>query len=318
MIAIQLSMLRKLNDPPINGDLGAEKAQSFESLMTNVVVPESSEPPSVFKYVDYRLFLNDFYEFRKMTNPQYSMSLFARKAGLGQSSRGYLRLVVAGKRNLSAHTIRRFIEAMGLAPKESLYFENLVLLNQAKSEKDKDFYLKRLTLAAEGKTTRQFEIMVSQYHYFSHWYYVVIRELVALRDFQADPGWISQQLGGRITKRQAQEALSELEKLELIKRMPDGKVAQSQPVVTLPTGGYSQGMQKFHLEMMERAKEAILEKKSHERHTSSVTVSCNFDLFPEIVAEIDRFSDHLCLKFGDALSTADSVIQINFQTFKII
>ncbi|MEK6707082.1 MAG: TIGR02147 family protein, partial [Bdellovibrionota bacterium] len=95
---------------------------------------------SVFEFTDYRAYLKTFYEAKKDANTHYSMSTFARKAGLGQNSRGYLKLVIEGKRSLTPHTLRRFVEALGLAAREAMYFENLVYFNQAKTSKDREYY----------------------------------------------------------------------------------------------------------------------------------------------------------------------------------
>jgi uncharacterized protein (TIGR02147 family) len=66
----------------------------------------SAKAPVVYDFTNYRDFLKAFFEFKKLTNPAYSASMFARKAGLGENSRGYLKLVIEDKRNLSSLTIR--------------------------------------------------------------------------------------------------------------------------------------------------------------------------------------------------------------------
>src|SRR5262245_27359191 len=112
--------------------------------------PTSSLNPSVFGFTDYREFLRSFHEARKAADAGYSMSTFTRRAGLGANSRGYLKLIMEGKRNLTPHTIRRFAEAMELGPKEAMHFESLVYFNQARTAKDREYYLKRISVSAHG------------------------------------------------------------------------------------------------------------------------------------------------------------------------
>jgi uncharacterized protein (TIGR02147 family) len=272
---------------------------------------------NIFEFTDYRGYLKAFYETKKKTNAAYSMSSFARKAGLGHNSRGYLKLIIEGKRNLTTHTIRRFSEALALQPREALYFENLVYFNQAKTAKDKEYYFQRVTISTAGTESKPFEIMRSQYQFYSNWYYVAVWALASLPDFQETPEWISAQLRGKISRKEAAEALQILTTLGMLRRDPMGRLVPSDPLVRHPGGFFTKISQKFHIEMMERAKEAMLEDEYEERNASGLTLSCERALMPQIKLAIDDFRDDLNLKFGIPTSKADSVIQCNFQIFQI-
>ena len=294
----------------------ASPVQKGEILKTESKATTSSLKTDVFEFTDYRVFLKAFYEFKKSTNPNYSMSTFVRRAGLGENSRGYLKLVIEGKRNLTANTLRRFSEALSLNAKEALYFENLVYFNQAKTLKDREYYIERLGASAQGRESKQFELMKSKYQYWSNWYYVVIRELVGLSSFQEDSAWISNQLRNKISRRQAQDALKNLESLELIRRdVKTGKLVQSEPLVKHSGTFFNEVICKYHLEMMERAKEALRDDTYEDRSASSVTLSCEHSKMPEIRKAIADFRDELNLKFGTG-PRADTVFQVNFQLFQ--
>jgi len=260
--------------------------------------------------------LKAFFDAKKTKSPQYSMSAFIRRAGLGHSSRGYFKMIVDGTRNLSVHTIRRFIEALDLTAKEALYFENLVCFNQAKSDKDKDFYFQRLKLAAKNDSSRQLDLLESQYMYYCNWYVIAVRELVGLTEFIEEPAWIVKQLRGKISKKQAEEALSHLEKLGLIKHDPSGKLIQSEPLVKYNRGAFSALMHKFHLEMMDRAREGLAEDESPDLQFSCVTLSCNRALVADIKNDIDAFRDTICTKYGIS-NDPDAVVQLNLQLFQL-
>jgi len=280
-------------------------------------VEDKDKVPRVFAFVDYRLFLKKYYEIRKEKDPHYSMSRFVRRAGLGENSRGYFKLVVGGKRNLTPHTVRRFSEALNLSPQEAIYFENLVFFNQSKSHRDQQYYFKRLTLTAKGYQTPQLELMESQYLYYSQWYFVAIRELVDLEEFQSDPKWISAQLRNKITKIQAEEALIHLERLQLIKKHEKRGWIQSTPLVKFKGGSFNELVEHFHEQMMERAREALHEDPYETRHASSVTLSCSEKNFQDILEEINRFRDYLTQTYGSKSKKIDAVIQMNFQIFQL-
>lgn len=245
------------------------------------------------------------------------MSTFVRKAGLGANSRGYLKLIIEGKRNLTPHTLRRFVDALGLSPKEGLYFENLVYFNQAKTQEDRDYYFERLRCSAQGNETQQFELLNSQYHFCSNWYYVAVRELVGLLDFQEDLGWIVTQLKNKISRRQAQDALNDLEKLGLIRRAENGRLVQSEPLIKYKGGFFNEIIQKFHLQMLDRAKDSLVEDAYEDRAASSVTLSCDQEMLPQIKKRIDEFRDQITLEFGTSSARPDTVIQCNFQIFPL-
>ncbi|HUP58704.1 MAG TPA: TIGR02147 family protein, partial [Bdellovibrionota bacterium] len=154
------------------------------------VVLSKGERVNIFEFTDYRTYLKAFYETKKVTNPAYSMSTFTRRAGLGHNSRGYLKLIIEGKRNLTPHTVRRFADALGLQPREALYFENLVYFNQAKTPKDKDYYFQRVSISTAGRESKPFELLRSQYQFYSNWYYVAVWSLAGLPSFNEDPEWI--------------------------------------------------------------------------------------------------------------------------------
>jgi len=271
----------------------------------------------LYSFTNYREYLNAFYISKRAKNPNYSMSTFVRKAGLGENSRGYLKLVIEGKRNLTSTTVRRFIDALALKGKEALYFENLVFFNQAKNAKDKNYYFGRLEAAADGKNSEQFELLRAHYQYHTSWYYVAVRELVGLSNFNEDATWITAALRNKINRRQAQEAISVLLQLGMIRRSETGKLMQSEPLVKYTGGTFSEIHHQFHLEMIERAKESLISDSYEERNGSGLTLSCDYSKLPEIKREIDIFRDKVNLLFGVGSQNPDTVFQINIQLFQL-
>ena len=167
---------------------------------------------SIYEYNDFRDFLTDSLKKLQDSNPNYSATAFCRKAGFGENSRGYFGLIINKKRNLGPKGIRGFARALKLSEREALHFENLVSFNQAQAEEEKRHAYNRLKKSMRT-FSRAYEILSSQYHYLSSWYYVAIRELVALKDFSPDESWISQKLKKRVTKKQVRQALADLQSL---------------------------------------------------------------------------------------------------------
>ncbi|MBN22890.1 MAG: hypothetical protein CL678_16510 [Bdellovibrionaceae bacterium] len=296
------------------------KETVFESLPPKkpTIGQIPSEVLSVFNYVDYREFLANSYEAKKKKNPSFSESAFCRKAGLGQNSRGYLKLVIQGKRNLTLNTMRGFIEALNLDPHEAIYFENLVFYNQSKKGKDKEYYFQRLCASSEGKESEQLLLKKSQWNYYSHWYYVAVRQIIGLSDFKNDLQWISKKLRNKVNTTEIQQAIHDLERMGLI-RKENNTWVQSQPHVKYSSGKYNHIYRKFQSEMLERAKEALFEDDYEERYVSSVTLTCPYEHIDELKKMIDEFRRKVSLSLSSSSEIQDqnTVFHLGIELFQI-
>src|SRR5690606_31088132 len=102
--------------------------------------PEGGTPPNIFQYLDYRLYPEDYCQWRRANDPS-----FARDAGLPASSSSLLPAVIKGRRSLSQNLRVKFSRAMGLPEREAQYFETLVQFNQAKGMTEKNHFFARLS-----------------------------------------------------------------------------------------------------------------------------------------------------------------------------
>ena len=89
---------------------------------------------SVIEYEDYRLFMNDYYEWKKRTSA-FSWREFTKKGGF--TCPNYMKLVCEGKSGLSKTGIERAADAMDLIGAEREYFRQLVKFGQSKRDADK-------------------------------------------------------------------------------------------------------------------------------------------------------------------------------------
>lgn len=274
--------------------------------------------PSPYDFTDFRAYLQAFLDAKKAANPAYSASAFVRKAGLGANSRGYLKRVIDGKRNLTAATVRSFSEALGLQVKESLYFENLVYFNQAEKPQDKKYYFERLVGSASGSKSKPLAIMESQLRYFNHWYTVAIRELVAVEGFVEDASWISKSLRGKVSVAEVRQAIEDLLNIGLLKRNAEtGKLEQCEELIQIAGGVYNSYWQQTLLGFIDRGREAIENDEYLTRNASFVTLSLPIDRMAELKSAIDEFRDQITKKFGVSDRAADSVVNVNVQLFQL-
>jgi uncharacterized protein (TIGR02147 family) len=269
--------------------------------------------PKIFEYANYREYLRCYYEYMKGESAaSFSFRRFSREAGF--SSPSVLKLVIDGKRNLSEESVQRFARAIGLNQSETEFFRNLVMLNQASDMEDKRFYAQQLL---KSRNYRKLNPLKSvQFDYFSKWFYVAVRELVATEDFREDPEWIAQALNPPITRAEAADALEVLQKLGVITRNEQGQLEQTNRALGSGDDVDSTSLVGFHRQMIEKGSEALERFKGDEREVSSLSFGADEETAAQIKELVKRFKKELSAIVLNTTS-ASAVYQLNLQFFPI-
>lgn len=273
----------------------------------------AKEPPiSVFAYLDYRAFLRDYYAAKKGASRAFSYRSFSKRAGV--SSPNYLKLVIEGKRSLSAKMAERFATACSLDADASRYFAHLVGFNQAKTSVERAQFYDKLTGFQRYRQAHKLELAHAAY--YSDWYMPAIRELAASAHFREDPEWIADQLIPKIAPLQAQRALETLTDLGLLVRSPEGKLVQADALVS--TGPETRGLHiaAFHRAMTQRAIESIDLVPAPERDISSLTLCLGRGGLQTLKERLQRVRREL-LELSAMETDPEQVVQVNFQLFPL-
>lgn len=182
--------------------------------------------PDIFKFIDYREFLQAWLNHRKSVEPGYSFRIFAQAAGL---ARGTLPNVLSRARsNPRPETLDAFAQAMSLSPSERNYLGKLVELDGIDSLSHRREFLADMVGARAFRQSEKMEDRPSAFERLaSRWYYGAIRELAGHPGFRADPAWIASVLVPAISVDEAREALKTLVEL--------GVLVEEQGRLTLPT-----------------------------------------------------------------------------------
>jgi uncharacterized protein (TIGR02147 family) len=266
---------------------------------------------SIYDYTDYRLYLRDYYEEQKTKNPAFSYRYFARKAGFNSS--GLYKDIVDGRTGITRSLILRFATAMKLSPKQQEYFETLVYFNEAKTVEEKKLYFERLMKYHNSKA---FRVDASQYKYYSNWYYIAVRELLAIGNFKDDYAAIAQTLNPSIRSEQAKKSIEVLKKLGLIQKDKNGCYRSVDKILTTGPDIKSLAIANFQKNMMEMAKEAIDRHAAQHRNISTVTFSVSGDTYNDIKAELDACRKKI-LGMVERSENEDRVCQLNMQLFPL-
>lgn len=295
----------------------------MEHTQTHTTTPDTAAPtaiqarlekPVIYDYVDYRAFLSDSLQYIQTKNPKYSATAYVRQAGFGENSRGYFNLIMNGKRNLSSSTILGFSRTLKLSEKETFHFENLVHYNQATTEKEKTLYFERISKNMKGKTSKAFELLKSQYNYFSQWYMVAIRELISLDNFKEDYDFIAKKLRNKISKKEIIEAINDLITLGLVARDTNGKLIQSEEFINFTDTSMNYTVvNALHTQFLDKAKETLSEDAYTNRSASCVVIATDKDNFDKIREEIKAFREHIMNKYATNNAKVDCVLNLGIQ-----
>jgi uncharacterized protein (TIGR02147 family) len=267
-------------------------------------------PVDVFKYLDYRAFLADFYEAKKRRG--FSYRAFSRASGLGAPN--YLKVVIAGKRNLTPMMAERFAETCGLAGDAAAYFQHLVEFNQAKTAAERNRSYERLTGFRRYRQVQKLELAHAAYH--STWYLPAIRELCASPAFREDYDWLAAVLRPAIKPNEAKHAIDLLLDLGLIERDANGRLRQSTPVVSTGPQTRHMNIRNYHVEMLRCAARAIETVPAKERDISSLTLCLSPDGLERFKTRIAEFQREL-LDLADQETERSQAVQVNFQLFPL-
>ncbi len=229
-------------------------------------VIENSQP-NVFEYEDVGSFLNDWLGYLK-ANKKMSLRQITRESEI---SAGYLSMVLSGKRRLTKKALEKILIHLRLSQQERRFLELLHTVGESESAPTRVEALSEMARLSAFRRVNQKEH--DTYRYLTKWYYVAIREMVLLPDFQDSPQWIQERLRGKIGLREVTEALEFLEERGLIARDANGKRTLNALDLQCKEGVYKISLGEFHRQALEMAHKSIHEVARDRRYILGRTVA---------------------------------------------
>lgn len=258
-------------------------------------------------HTDYRQFLKEYYDDRKLRSKTFSYRQFCLKAGIRSPS--LFLEVVEGRRNLTEASILQFIKGLGLTESDAHYFTALVHYNQANTAKTKQRWFEELRGMRRRVQARL--IPLDQHEYYSRWYLPVLRELACRIDWKDDFSRLARSVRPALTTRQAKEAIGLLERLQLIRRQGNAWI---QPDSALTTGAEVDSLlvRSCNRQFADLAAEAIDAVPPSRRDASSMVVGISLEGFRRIKEEIRHFKERIA-RIAEDDAQADRVYALNLQ-----
>lgn len=210
--------------------------------------------------------LRQEYQERKLRNSSYSLRAFARYLGIGIAS---LSDLLQGKRGLSPKNKIKIAEKLHLSPAQ----RQAIFLEKSKN----------LPPVIDEET----------FKYISDWYHYGILVLPEIDNHKTTPLWVSKKLG--ISLDEAKEAIERLIKLKLIKKEKSKFIIPKLPFTTtkdIP----STAIRKRHIQILERGKDAIVNRGVNERFFFETTMAIDPDKIEEAKNMIIKYMRRVCKK----------------------
>lgn len=266
-------------------------------------------PSNIYNFSDYRDFLKDRYRQLKDADPLFSFRFFSKQAGFG--SPNYLKLVMDGKRNLSAEAIGKFAKGLRLDNHESEYFRYMVEYNQCDNEHKKKVYEAKLLYLRELFKVKT--LIPELYDYYHEWYHAAIREIVHKGQLKNEPAAIANSLVPQISETEAANSIALLRKLNFITETNGMLVSTEAKEIDSTSAAMAQKI--YYEQMAELAAQSLYTQGPETQDFESITLSLPQDRVGELRAKIRE----LITSLGGTHSgnPGDAVYQLNVQLFAL-
>lgn len=215
----------------------------------------SNKKLNIYSYNDFRKFLTDYFNSRRLQMRAFSIRYFAQRAGI--ASHSFISAVIKGKRNLTPESKQKVAQGIGLESNELRYFNLLVDFNQAKNSKEKQVIFDDLN--GLRRNTTYYKLNKAHYEYMSKWYYFVVRELAVYVPWKGDFGLLASFVVPRITEPEARAAVKLLVEIGFLNQVEEGRYVQTDRILTtkdIPVHLVKQARKQF-IELSARASDEI-------------------------------------------------------------
>lgn len=281
-----------------------------------------TEFPDLFSYLDYRLFLRDFYEHKRRSTGKslrpYSYQHFSAAADI--KSPNYLKMIIEGKRNLSDEMIQKFAKALGLTKDLAEQFRILVLMNQCEDIGDRNVLLRNLCELRVEQKMKTGHIDRKTFERIPNWTAWVILAMVSQTGIEIKPSDLRQILRNKASDEDIEKAISGLMASgEVQKNSETGTLIRGRPNIDSSEDFPVALVRKLQTQLMSLGLESLYQDPPTEREFGTLTLSLTQEEFEELKFKLRqmRKSIHKDNSIARMKSPGERVYQLNIQLFPV-
>lgn len=265
----------------------------------------------LFGYIDYRKFLQDYYEEKKSAEPGFTHTYVCHRLGQ-EKSKSYFNNVISGRTDVTGTFIDRFITLLELTNDEAMYFRALVNYNQTTSAKEKEFFFDQLVRL--NRTPHRI-INDSEYIYYKEWYYSAVRSLLDVVDITDNCSQIVKRLVPSITVKQAKDAIRVLKSLGLIAPNSEGYLKATDKVLSTGSFMHDEIVRQYQMKCLEQAMNVIASGTSNAHRNITMSMSMSKECFERVSGKVDQFKSEIRSIVQKDTMKATQVYHINLNLF---
>lgn len=277
--------------------------------------------PKLSDYMDYRLFLTDFYLAKKTLTKTairpYSYAIFSAAADI--KSPNYLKMIIEAKRNLSPDMIAKFAKACAFNKAQTDEFRFLVMFNQAEDPADRNYALKQLSEYRVEQKLKHGEFDRKVFEKVPNWIGWIIYALVDQEGVTFETSQLRDLLRGKASESEITEALENLIKSGELTRDPVTQIIAKAKRADAPEEIPSALVRKLQMQLMYLGLESLYQDAATEREFGALTLSLTAKEFEEIKFKLRqlRKSLHKDNSIARMSSKGERVYQLNLQLFPV-
>ena len=238
-----------------------------------------SEPSSIVK-----LLFNELH-FRQMLNPRYSLRAFARDLSLAPSS---LSEIFSGRKGVSLRRGETIMRKLNVSKQDQEPILEELRAGQNRANEKRASAGKRSNENRAQKVPNRLQLLNEL---VSHWAYFAVLETLHLKDFQPDEDWIAKRLNMPVE--QVRIIVRRLLDLNLLEVTPEGRWMDRNEAATTSDGIQSRAIVDMHLSLLERCKNALVDRSVTERTAKALIFALPSAALPKVEHAIGQFQQAL-------------------------
>lgn len=260
--------------------------------------------PQVTSFIDYRLFLRQWYEFNKEQSPAFSFGTWTRQCGF--KSRSALSNILHGTRNLGNDSIPLILNSLRLTPLEAEYFEHLVLYANASNFRTKEYHFQQIISLYKQQDGDDVKDIVK---FLANPKTPRVHLLLTLQPLKCTVAFIAQTFG--ISRSETIEILENIQACGLATyNEKTERWSSTNNNLRIPSTMSSTAIQSFHHNALTEAQNAIM-LPSTERHFESLAMTLTEAEYEELKKDVDQFLNFLSKKYASQALDGSRICQMN-------
>lgn len=266
--------------------------------------------PDILGYLDYRVYLKDWYDARKRREKGFSYRILARE--VGYRSHAFFSLVLQRRSNISMEMAMGFADCIGLKGQNREYFLLLVACNQENVPAQRQILFQRLQ---DLNGTPSTQLREDQDAFMASWRHAALREMLGIDPFQGGEAQWGDRMIPPATAGEVRESLDLLLALGLAHRTARG-IVRTDPRLVTGTNYTEAATRDFMRQVHHLGGEALERFPRTDRHHGWATLSISAATLETMRAELRALVQRF-LALAEKDVSPDRVMQLNLEFFPL-